>query len=56
MSKDGTILSDVALQKAAQAWCKPSTSQKVMDPVLAEAFAEIINDYREALIWCSASY
>ncbi len=24
-----------------------------MHPVLAEAFAEIIDEYREALIWCS---
>jgi len=33
-----------ALQKAAQAWCKPETEHLEMDPVLATAFAEIIDD------------
>ena len=27
---------------AAQTWCTPETREKVMDPVLAEAFAEIL--------------
>lgn len=31
-----------ALQLAAQAWCQPTTSNKVMDPVLATAFADIL--------------
>jgi hypothetical protein len=31
-------------ERAAQAWCKPTTSHKVMDPELAEAFAEILNE------------
>ena len=44
-----------AMHKAAQAWCKPTTSAKVMDAELAEAFAEIIDEYREALIWCGGS-
>jgi len=26
-----------------------------MDPILAEAFAEIVDEYREALMWCSGS-
>jgi hypothetical protein len=38
--------SAVALQKAAQAWCRSTTSKKVMDPDLAEAFAEIIDEIR----------
>lgn len=31
-----------ALEKAAQAWCKPSTSEKTMDKELAEEFANIL--------------
>ena len=49
------MASQNARHKAAQAWCKPITSAKVMDVELAEAFAEIIDEYREALIWCSGS-
>ena len=33
-----------AREKAAQAWCKPTTEQIVMNPVLAEAFAEILDE------------
>ena len=47
--------SEIARQKAAQAWCKPKTSNRIVDPYVAEAFAEIIDEYREALIWCSGS-
>ena len=39
-----------AMHKAAQAWCKPKTSTKIMDVELAEAFAEILDEYRETLI------
>ena len=49
------MATEMALGKAAQAWCKIATSGKTMDPELAEAFAEIIDEYREALIWCSGS-
>ena len=35
---------DLARQKAAQAWCTPATSSIEMDVVLAEAFAEILNE------------
>jgi len=49
------MISESARQKAAQAWCKKSTDKKIMDTELAEAFAEIIDEYREALIWCSGS-
>lgn len=31
-------------EKAAQAWCKPTTSHKVMDPELADAFAEVLDE------------
>ena len=33
-----------ALQKAAQAWATPKTEKITMDPILAEAFAEIIDE------------
>lgn len=36
-----------ALGLAAQAWCQPQTSGKIMDPDLAEAFAHIIEDVAE---------
>ena len=49
------MVSKIALEKAAQAWCKSTTSGTLMDPILAEAFAEIIDEYREALIWCGGS-
>ncbi len=38
------MASDFALQKAAQAWCKPLTRSKTMDSDLAIAFAEIIDE------------
>lgn len=31
-------------ERAAQAWCKPTTKNKVMDAELAEAFAEILEE------------
>ena len=43
------MATELAIQKAAQAWCKETTSHKEMDSELAEAFAEIIDD-----IWCQA--
>lgn len=38
------MASSLAREKAAGAWCKESTKNTVMDPVLAEAFAEIIDE------------
>lgn len=35
---------NLSRQLAAQAWCKPTTAKTVMDPVLAEAFAEILDE------------
>lgn len=49
------MLSEFAQQKAAQAWCTDKTSHIDIDPALAIAFAEVIDEYREALIWCSGS-
>lgn len=37
--------SELALQKAAGAWCQPETSSKIMDVELATAFAEILDKY-----------
>ena len=34
----------LAREKAAQAWCKPTTSKIDMIPELAEAFAEVLNE------------
>ena len=36
--------SELAKQKAAQAWCTPETEGTDMDPELAGAFAEIIDE------------
>jgi hypothetical protein len=33
-----------ARERAARAWCRPTTQNKAMDPELAEAFAEILDD------------
>lgn len=38
------MASVAAVQKAAQAWCTPSTEKIVMIPELAEAFAEILDE------------
>ena len=35
---------DLSRQRAAQAWCTPTTSHIQMDPALAEAFAEILEE------------
>jgi len=37
-------MSELAREKAAQAWCKEKTKDKIMDPELAESFAEIIDE------------
>ena len=37
------MASDLARQSAAQAWCSAATSTIVIDPVLAEAFADILD-------------
>jgi hypothetical protein len=37
-------ISEYALQKAVSAWCKPTTSHKIMDVELAQSFAEIIEE------------
>ena len=36
--------SELARQKAAQAWCTPETERTVMDPVLAEAFTKTLDE------------
>lgn len=38
------------LQLAAQAWCTPKTERTVMNPDLAEAFADIL-DKQNAYMW-----
>ena len=34
----------LALEKAAQAWCTPNTKKIIMQPELAKAFAEILDE------------
>jgi len=38
------MATELAREKAAQVWCKEATSHKEMDPDLAEAFAEILDE------------
>lgn len=38
------MATELSRQKASQAWCKPTTSNKVMDAELAESFAEILDE------------
>jgi len=38
------MASQLALQRAAQAWCQPTTGHITMIPELAEAFAEILDE------------
>jgi len=47
--------SETSLQIAARIWCEPSCEKITMDPTLATEFARAIDQYREALIWCSGS-
>lgn len=38
------MASEFALQRSAQAWTTPETSNTVMDTALAKAFADILDD------------
>ena len=38
------MATELSRQKVAQAWCTPTTSSKVMDSELAEAFADILDE------------
>jgi len=38
------MATQLSREKAAQAWCKETTSNKIMDVELAEAFAEILDE------------
>src|SRR5262249_7060084 len=38
--------SEWASQRAAQAWCAPTTSDRVMDPALADVFARMLDAAR----------
>ena len=50
-----TKATSLACMKVAIAWCQKTTENKEMDVDLAEAFAEILTDYIEALQWCGGS-
>lgn len=46
------MASELALQRAAQAWCTPTTKKIVMQTELAEAFADILDEvFRPAPAW-----
>ena len=45
----------IARQTAARAWCTERTKNIEMDSDLAMAFSEILDQYIEALQWCSGS-
>lgn len=49
------MCSEKAIQVAAQCWCDPRTSDRVMDSELATVFAEKIDAYIGALQWASGS-
>lgn len=53
MDKKDLKASKLARQRAAQVWGTERTSRMVMDPILAEEFARILDQYIEALQWCS---
>ncbi len=42
-------MSDLAMERAAQAWCTPETKRIIMDPTLAKAFAGILDE-----VWSQA--
>jgi hypothetical protein len=44
-----------ARELAAQLYCDPRVSDRVLDPDLCEVIAERFDEYRGALQWCSAS-
>ena len=47
--------SEHSREVAARAWGTPTTEHLVMIPELAEEFARIVDEYCEALKWCSGS-
>ena len=47
------MASKKAIERAAGAWCTKKTSGTTMDPTLAEVFADILDEYIDALIWMS---
>ncbi len=56
IDKDSAMcVSDVSREVAARVWCTPTTSQIDMNSELAEEFARVLEEYRQALIWCGGS-
>ena len=48
-------MSSLSKEMAAKAWCTPETEKIEMDVRLAKAFADILEEYIEALQWCGGS-
>jgi hypothetical protein len=49
------FVSERARELAAQCWCDPKTSDRIMDHVLCEVVAKKFDQFLEALQWCSGS-
>ena len=48
------MASTLARGKVAQLWCA-ETDSLVLNPILAEKFAELLDEYIEALQWCGGN-
>jgi len=53
--KEDNVASKLARGKVAQLWCATETDSLVLNPILAEKFAELLDEYIEALQWCSGN-
>jgi hypothetical protein len=49
------MASENSIHLAAQLWCLDTTKNIEMIPELAEEIANLIDIYKDALIWCSGS-
>ena len=43
------MATELSRERVARAWCTPETEKIVMDPILAEAFADILDEARAEL-------
>ena len=50
-----SMASTLARGKVAQLWCATETDSLVLNPILAEKFAELLDEYIEALQWCGGN-
>ena len=50
-----SMASTLARGKVAQLWCATETDSLVLNPILAEKFAELLDEYIKALQWCGVN-